>query len=49
MKIAAYNVENLFDRARAFSEPTAEAQRVVKEEREIHVASDNHVVWCEIE
>lgn len=37
MKIAAYNVENLFDRAKAFNEETAEAQRVVKLEAELAV------------
>lgn len=36
MKFAAYNVENLFDRAKAFNEETAEAQRVVKEEAELN-------------
>ncbi|WEK33888.1 MAG: endonuclease/exonuclease/phosphatase family protein [Candidatus Pseudobacter hemicellulosilyticus] len=37
MKIAAYNVENLFDRAKAFNEETAEAQRVIKLEAELNV------------
>ena len=32
MKIASYNVENLFDRAKAFNEDSAEAQLVVKQE-----------------
>jgi endonuclease/exonuclease/phosphatase family metal-dependent hydrolase len=36
MKIAAYNVENLFDRAKAFNEGTTEAQRVVKQEAELN-------------
>jgi endonuclease/exonuclease/phosphatase family metal-dependent hydrolase len=30
MKIAAYNVENLFDRAKAFNEKTALAQKIIK-------------------
>lgn len=37
MKIAAYNVENLFDRAKAFNEDSEEAQRVVKQEAELNV------------
>jgi hypothetical protein len=41
MKIAAYNVENLFDRARAFNEDSAEAQRVVKEEAELNGLLEN--------
>lgn len=36
MKIAAYNVENLFDRARAFNEDSAEATRIVKLEAELN-------------
>ncbi|HEX5652827.1 MAG TPA: endonuclease/exonuclease/phosphatase family protein [Chitinophagaceae bacterium] len=36
MKIAAYNVENLFDRAKAFNEESAEAQQVVKQEAELN-------------
>jgi endonuclease/exonuclease/phosphatase family metal-dependent hydrolase len=36
MKIAAYNVENLFDRARAFDEKTSEAQRLINEEAELN-------------
>ena len=35
MKIAAYNVENLFDRAKVFNEETAQAQKVVKLEAEL--------------
>ncbi len=37
MKIAAYNVENLFDRAKALNEETAEAQAVLKQEAELSV------------
>lgn len=37
MKIAAYNVENLFDRAKALNEDTAEAQKIVKFQSEITV------------
>ncbi len=36
MKIAAYNVENLFDRAKAFNEDSAEAKRIVKQEAELN-------------
>ena len=36
MKIAAYNVENLFDRAKAFNEDSAEAQQVIKQEAELN-------------
>src|SRR5687767_1058118 len=36
MKIAAYNVENLFDRAKAFNEESAEAQRVIKQEADLN-------------
>lgn len=35
MKIAAYNVENLFDRAKALNEDTAEAQTVLKQQSEL--------------
>ena len=41
MKIAAYNVENLFDRAKAFNEESTEAQRVVKEEAELNALLEN--------
>lgn len=43
MKVAAYNVENLFDRAKAFNEDTAEAQRVVKLEAELNALFENTV------
>lgn len=36
MKIASYNVENLFDRARAFNEDTDEARLAVKQEAELN-------------
>lgn len=36
MKIAAYNIENLFDRAKAFNEETAEADRIVKLESHLN-------------
>lgn len=36
MKIAAYNVENLFDRAKALNEESAEARRVLKQEAELN-------------
>lgn len=36
MKIAAYNVENLFDRAKAFNEDSVEARRIVKQEAELN-------------
>lgn len=36
MKIAAYNVENLFDRAKAFNEESTEARRVIKQEAELN-------------
>jgi endonuclease/exonuclease/phosphatase family metal-dependent hydrolase len=36
MKIAAYNVENLFDRAKAFNEDNVEAKQVVKQEAELN-------------
>jgi len=37
MKIAAYNVENLFDRAKAFNEDNPQASLVVKQEAELNV------------
>src|SRR5688572_21891760 len=37
MKIASYNVENLFDRAKAFNEESAAAQKAVKEEAELNI------------
>lgn len=43
MKIAAYNVENLFDRAKAFNEETAEAKRVIKLEAELNGLFENPV------
>lgn len=36
MKIASYNVENLFDRAKALNEDTPEAQRIIKLESELN-------------
>jgi len=36
VKIASYNVENLFDRAKAFNEESAAAQKAVKEEAELN-------------
>lgn len=36
MKIASYNVENLFDRAKAFNEDTPAAQRAIKLESELN-------------
>lgn len=36
MKIASYNVENLFDRAKAFNDETPEAQQAVKLEAELN-------------
>lgn len=41
MKIATYNVENLFDRAKAFNEESAEAKRVVKLEAELNALFEN--------
>lgn len=37
MKIAAYNVENLFERAKALNENSAEASKVIKLESELNV------------
>lgn len=37
MKIAAFNVENLFDRAKAFNEDSAEATRIVEAEARLNV------------
>jgi endonuclease/exonuclease/phosphatase family metal-dependent hydrolase len=36
MKIAAFNVENLFDRAKAFNEPPADAQRTIRAVAELN-------------
>lgn len=36
MKIAAYNVENLFDRAKAFNEETATSKQIVRSEAELN-------------
>jgi endonuclease/exonuclease/phosphatase family metal-dependent hydrolase len=36
MKIASYNVENLFDRARAFNDDTPEARRAIQLEAELN-------------
>ncbi len=36
MKIADYNVENLFDRAKAFNEESPEATQVIKQEAELN-------------
>lgn len=36
MKIAAYNVENLFDRAKAFNEESAEATAAIKKEAQLN-------------
>jgi len=36
MKIASYNVENLFDRAKAFNEETPEAKKAIKDEAELN-------------
>ena len=43
MKIAAYNVENLFDRAKAFNEESDEAQRVIKQEAELNALFEKPV------
>ena len=43
MKIAAYNVENLFDRAKAFNQDSAEAQRVIKQEAELNALLEKPV------
>lgn len=36
LKIAAFNVENLFERAQAFNEPTEEAQRILRQTAELN-------------
>ncbi|MFC3199470.1 endonuclease/exonuclease/phosphatase family protein [Parapedobacter deserti] len=36
MKIATYNVENLFDRAKAFNEDTERSRRIVEQEAELN-------------
>lgn len=43
MKIASYNVENLFDRAKALNEDTAEARRVIKLEAELNILFEKPV------
>ena len=40
-KVAAFNVENLFDRAKAFNEPNDVASKVLRD-----VASDHHVIYA---
>jgi hypothetical protein len=36
MRIASYNVENLFDRSKAFNDDTPEAQKAIKLESELN-------------
>lgn len=43
MKIASYNVENLFDRAKAFNDDTPEAQAVIKQESELNTLFEKPV------
>lgn len=43
MKIAAYNVENLFDRAKVLIEDTVEARKVIKLEGELNILFEKPV------
>ena len=48
MKIAAYNVENLFDRAKGLNDDSPEAGQVVKEEAELKLYLRNQFIWLQI-
>lgn len=43
MKIAAYNIENLFDRAKALNEDSAEATQIIKKEAELNALFEKPV------
>ena len=48
MKIAAYNVENLFDRAKGLNDDSPEAGQVVKEEAELKLYLRNQFIRLQI-